>query len=113
MMINHTAPLAPMSRMREIHRSVLFAKAGSFLICRICLSVFIYYNSSVTYSLRSSRGTRSGGIETVDQEFKTAEGSPELMQEHCEKEHPNDCEALMNMKDEELLDIVSMISSGC
>jgi hypothetical protein len=47
----------------------------------------------------------------VDQVFKTAEDSPELMQEHCEKEHSSDCDALMNMKDEELLDLVSMISS--
>lgn len=42
MMITHIASPAPgpMSRslgLREIHRSVLFAKAGSSLICRICL----------------------------------------------------------------------------
>jgi len=89
------APVSTLLRMRDIHRSVLFAKAGSFLICRICL------------------GTRLGEIETVDQVFKIAEDSPELMQEHCEKEHPDDCEALMNMSDEELLDVVSMISSEC
>lgn len=88
-------PMSSLLRMREIHRSVLFAKAGSLLICRLCL------------------GTKSGGIETVDQAFKTLEGSPELMQEHCEKEHPNDCEALINMRDEELLDLVTMISSEC
>lgn len=46
----------------------------------------------------------------MDQAFKIADDSPEVMQEHCEKEHPNVCEALMKMSDEELLDIVSMIS---
>jgi len=97
-MINCIASPSPMSRlprMREIHRSVLFAKAGTLLICRICL------------------GTKLGGIETVDQAFQTSEDSPELMQEHCEKEHPIDCEAVMNMRDEDLVDVVSMLSSEC
>lgn len=35
------------------------------------------------------------------------------MQEHCEKEHPTDCEAVMNMTDEDLVDVVAMLSSEC
>jgi len=84
--------------MSETLRSVLFAKAGSLLLCRICL------------------GTKSGGIGTVDQAFQTSKDLPEVMQEHCEKEHPNECEALINMRDEDLLDlldVVSKISSKC
>jgi len=71
----------------------------------------LFLHSPVKSSLKSSRGRQSGGIETGDEVFHTAEGSPELLQEHCEKEHVNDCEALMNMTDEELLDIISMMSS--
>ncbi|KAF8815794.1 hypothetical protein BYT27DRAFT_7248841 [Phlegmacium glaucopus] len=88
-------PTSTLLRMREIHRSVLFATAGSLFICRLCL------------------GTKTGGMEAVDQTFQIEKDSPELMEEHCEKEHPNDYEAFMNMRDEELLDIVSMISSNC
>ena len=54
-----------------------------------------------------------GGIETVDQAFQTSEDSPELMEEHCEKEHPIECEAVLNMNDGDLVDIVSMLSSEC
>jgi hypothetical protein len=49
----------------------------------------------------------------VDQTFQTSEDSPELMQEHCEKEHPNACEVVMNMTDEDLADVVSVLSSEC
>lgn len=49
----------------------------------------------------------------MDQAFQVAEDSPELMQEHCEKEHPSDCEALVNLRDDELLELVSMISTEC
>lgn len=72
------------------------------------VSISIYMYLSAMSSLMSSRGL--GGIERVDQAFKTAEDSPELMQEHCEKEHPSDCEVLMNMSEEELFEVVSMIS---
>ena len=54
-----------------------------------------------------------GCIETVDQAFQTSEDSPELLQEHCEKEHPIDCEAVLKMSDEDLVDVVSMLSSEC
>ena len=54
-----------------------------------------------------------GGIETVDQTFKTSKDSPEVLQEHCEKEHPMDCEAVLNMSDDDLNDVVSMLSSEC
>ena len=73
----------------------------------------MFLRLSVTSTLRSSRGTKSGGIETVDQAYQTSEDSPELMQEHCEKEHPTDCEAVMNMTDEDLVDVVAMLSSEC
>lgn len=55
------------------------------------------------------RGTQLGGAEGVDQVFHTSEDLPEGMQEHCEKEHADDCQALMNMRDEDFLDVVSMI----
>jgi len=86
-------PTSKLPRMRDIHRSVLFAKAGALSICRICL------------------GTKLGGIETVDQAFQTSEDSLELMQEHYEKEHPIDCEAVLNMSDEDLVDVVSILST--
>ena len=73
----------------------------------------MFLHSSVTSTLRSSRGTQLDGIEAVDQAFQTSENSPELMQEHCEKEHPIDCEAVMNMSDEDLVDVVAMLSSEC
>ena len=113
-MINYIAPSSPtptLPRMREIHRSLLFAKAGSLLICRICLWVFLHQHRLYAYSLRSSRGTKSGGTEIADQAFQTSEDSPELIQEHWEKEHPNECEALISMKDEDLIGLVSMITS--
>lgn len=47
----------------------------------------------------------------MDQAFQTSEDSPELMQEHCEKEHPIECEAVLNTSDGDLVDIVSMLSS--
>lgn len=49
----------------------------------------------------------------MDQAFQTSEELPEVMQEHCEKEHPDEYEALMNMRDEDLLDVVLKISSEC
>jgi hypothetical protein len=52
-----------------------------------------------------------GGIETVDEAFQASEDSPELMQEHFEQEHPVDCEAVLNMSDEDLVDVVSMLST--
>lgn len=63
------------------------------------------------HSLRSSRGTKLGGIETVDEVFQTSEDSPEPLEEHCEKEHPVDCEAVLNMSDEDLVDVVSMLAT--
>ena len=71
----------------------------------------MFQYSSVRASLRSSRGTKSGGIETADQTFQTSDDSPELLQEHCEKEHPIDCEAVLNMSDEDLVDVVSILST--
>ena len=47
----------------------------------------------------------------MDQAFQTSEDSPELLQEHCEKEHPIDYEAVLNMSDEDLVDVVSMLST--
>ena len=47
----------------------------------------------------------------VDQAFQTSDDSPALLQEHFEKEHPDDCEAVLNMRDEDLLDLVSLLSS--
>ena len=47
----------------------------------------------------------------VDQAFRTSEDSLELMQEHYEKEHPIDCEAVLNMSDEDLVDVVSILST--
>ena len=52
-----------------------------------------------------------GGIETVDEVFQTSEDSPEPLEEHCEKEHPVDCEAVLNMSDEDLVDVVSMLAT--
>lgn len=49
----------------------------------------------------------------MDEAFRTSEDSLELMQEHYEKEHPIDCEAVLNMSDEDLVDVVSMLSSEC
>ena len=49
----------------------------------------------------------------MDQAFQTSEDSPELIQEHCEREHSVECEAVLNMSDEDLLDVVSMLSSEC
>ena len=65
----------------------------------------------VSASLKPSRGTKLEEIETLDQAFQISEDSPELMQEHYEKEHPIDFEAVLNMSDEDLVDVVSMLST--
>ena len=57
------------------------------------------------------RGTKFGGIETVDDVFQVSEETPELMDEHYEREHPVDCEAVLNMSDEDLVDVVAMLST--
>ena len=65
--INCIASPVPMStspRMSEIHRSVLFAKAGTLLICRICLWVFFFLLHSFLFrpfKLRFFQGNEVGG----------------------------------------------------
>lgn len=47
----------------------------------------------------------------MDQAFQTSEDSSDLMEEHCEKEHPVDFETVLDMSDEDLVDVVSMLAT--
>ena len=102
--LSNVTPNERNSSIRAICESWLFINLSNMFVS--WLSTIFNGN----HSPQPSRGTKSGGIGTA---FQLTSEDLEVMQEHCEKEHPNECEALMNMRDEDLLDIVSKISSQC
>ncbi|KAF8959399.1 hypothetical protein BDZ97DRAFT_1922926 [Flammula alnicola] len=81
--IESISPAPPRGWLKEAHMSISFVEVSGFMLCRLCVT-------SKTHVFRVKPGLPH---------------TPLAMQGHYEKEHPDECAALMDMSDDDLREL--------
>ncbi|KAF8959393.1 hypothetical protein BDZ97DRAFT_1837808 [Flammula alnicola] len=82
--------VSPSPRMKDIHVSLMFATQSGRIFCKLCLA--LNEHQAITFQVRENYPHRHLA-----------------MQEHCDKEHPEEYEKLRSMSDEELHELHDLV----